>query len=209
MYTPIPEFPTRCARMLGHIAEVICAGDADLTAWHLAWLAQMVQEPQELPHACVSLDDAEQGSGIGAYAAILSALVEPVNFLYADTRTLSGHFNGSLRDKRVVFVDEDVRLDRVARLTLASLLRDRSIMIERPHAEPVQAENLARLVIVGAPTDDPVFQTYTRRHVLSSHRRGDAAYFNALHAEITDADAADALRDYLLSFDHFTHSLPF
>lgn len=212
------DFPAACARMLRHLAEVICASDLNLFRWHLAFLAQMVQDPLNLPRSFIVLTGG-QGIGKGQYGKILEALLGP-SYLRVGTREqFVGKFNAAFQGRLVVWGDEIFIKDGEAANIVKNRVSESTVTIEAKYKDAASVRNTARNII--ASNDEHVWNAANddRRaavHAVSEHRvipdkapddHPNRVYFRELTAEIDNKAAVGALFRYLLDYDYTPFSL--
>ncbi|HEV7820225.1 MAG TPA: primase-helicase family protein, partial [Burkholderiales bacterium] len=201
--------PGYCDLYLQHLLEVICAGNEAHFAYLLDWMAYTIQNPDKPGRTVIVLKGGE-GVGKGAAVEPFRRMFGP-HFRLADKSShLVGKFNAHLWCCSFIFADEATFAgDRSIDGALKSLVTSPTLTIEPKGFEQIQVPNC--LSVVMASNNDWVVPAGpdARRFfmlVVSSHRRGDDAYFASLRSELENG-GAPALLDMLLKrdvsrFDH-------
>jgi hypothetical protein len=186
-----------------HLLEVICAGNQAHYDYLERWMAVCVQRPERPIEVAVVLRGLK-GIGKGTLGQILLRIFLNHSLHISHGRHLTGHFNAHLVDVLFLFVDEAFwGGDKQGEGVLKALITEPSIMIEPKGVDPFAMPNRLKMLI--ASNNDwvvPATADERRYFVLdvSEHRRGDRAYFNALHAAIA-GDELPAFLHHLLSYD--------
>lgn len=94
-----------CSLFLDHIRDNICNGKEEHYEYILAFMANIVQEPWDLPGVALVLRG-KQGTGKGAFVTEFGELFGPHFKQLSHSKQLTGHFNSHLGDALVVFADE-------------------------------------------------------------------------------------------------------
>ncbi len=189
--------------MRAHLAENVCAGNADHLAYFTGWLANMVQRPGEQGHTAIVLRGG-QGTGKSIVGHSLRRLMGRHGISITNPNHLVGNFNAHLRDCSFVFADEaffagDPRHARIQK----ALVTEPVLMVEQKGIDASPSPNCVHLLmasnekwVVPAEADD-------RRYFVldvSSARANDHAYFKAIQDEM-DAGGLEAMLHDLLAMD--------
>lgn len=192
-----------CARILRHVEEVVCAGDAEAYAYLIRWLAHLVQRPGEKPGVAVIVRGGK-GTGKDTLGEYVGRMLESY-YVHASTMSqLTGRFNGHL--KQCLFLHaEELEWDgsRTSDSTLKTLITASTMSFEDKGVRPIQAKSFTRVYatsnadwVVPASDDE-------RRYLVleaSDERARDLAWFGPIRAEM-DGEGPAALRAYLSAID--------
>jgi hypothetical protein len=201
-----PDASASCDLFLDHLRTVICAGDDSHYQWLLAWMAHLVQRPQEKPGTAVVLKGAK-GAGKDTVGRYLGALFPQNHITLAQPDHLTGRFNGHMAQALLLHLEEGLWAgDKAGESVLKNLITAESIQIERKGIDPIEMRNFARLLITSnADWVVPATQGERRFFVLnvSESRAKDTGYFAGIDNELKAGGGA-ALLHYLRKFD-LTH----
>ena len=134
--------------MRDHIRNIICAGDADIFQWVIAWLARIVQNPGgERPGTSLVLRG-KQGTGKGIFVSSFGSLFGSHFVHLIAQRQLTGRFNAHLKNALVVFCDEAVWAgSKEAAGTLKGLVTEESLPLEMKGIDIFHIRNNINLII--------------------------------------------------------------
>ncbi len=186
-----------------HLLEVICGGDKEHFRYLVRWCAYCVQHPDRPAEVAVVLRG-KKGTGKGTVAQVMVRIFRDHALQVTQSRHLTGNFNSHLLNVLFLFVDEAFWAgDRQGEGTLKALITEHQLMIEPKGVDPFQMPN--RLKIMMSSNNDwvvPASEDERRYFVLdvSEARKGDRAYWDALHAALDNGERA-AFLDYLLTLD--------
>jgi hypothetical protein len=186
--------------MHAHIADTICAGQAGVVRWLLAWMADAVQHPERPAEVAIVLRG-PRGSGKGMFARSFGRVFGSHFVHVSSAKHLLGNFNAHLQDAVVVFADEAFLAgDRPGEGVLKMLITEPIIPIEPKHRDLLFARNLIHLLIasnhqwvVPAGHDERRFAVLD---VATEHAQ-DHRYFAALAEELEHGGLAAMLHDLL------------
>lgn len=192
-----------CARILRHVEEVVCSGDATAYAYLIRWLAHMVQRPGEKPGVAVIVRGGK-GTGKDTLGEYVGRMLEAY-YVHASTMSqLTGRFNGHL--KQCLFLHaEELEWDgsRTSDSTLKTLITASTMSFEDKGVRPIQARSFTRVYatsnadwVVPASDDE---RRYLVLEASDAHAR-DLAWFGPIRDEM-DGDGPAAFRAYLMSID--------
>jgi hypothetical protein len=192
-----------------HLLEIICGGDQAHHEWLVRWMANCVQHPERQAEVAVVLRG-KKGTGKGTAGKIMARIFRDHALQITHSRHLTGNFNAHLVDALFLFLDEAFWAgDKQGEGVLKGLVTEPTLMIEPKGIDPFPMPN--RLKILIASNHDwvvPASPEERRYFVLdvADGRRGDRAYFSALHAAI-EGDELPGFLAHLLTlpladFDH-------
>jgi len=192
-----------CDKYLTHIYENICAENAVVFDWVIAFFAQMVQCPQERPGVSLVLQG-RQGSGKTTIGDIMGKLFSAHYILADSARYLTGQFNAHMANCLLLQCDEGFWAgDKDASGRLKGLITGRMQMIEHKGRDPIALPNYLRLMISSNEAwVVPAGMEERRFCVLrvGNDACQDVKYFEAIYAEMEDG-GYEALLQYLMDFD--------
>jgi len=197
-----PE-PGDCSLYREHVRDVICKGDPSRFDYVWKWLAHCVQKPQVRPEVALVLIGG-QGVGKGSFVTLFGHLFGRHFMVVYHCRQLTGRFNAHLRDALLIFADEAIwDGGRGAVGALKGLITDPFFPIEHKGSDILRLPNFRRL-IASSNYSTPVHTDMDDRRFfvmrVSDHRRGNLAYFRALHEQM-EAGGYAALMHELLQVD--------
>lgn len=198
-----PDPSESCNLFLDHLRDVVCAGSERDFKWLVAWLAHIVQRPEEKPGTAVVLRG-EKGAGKDTVGRYFGMLCPRNRVSITQPEHLTGRFNGHLANGLLLHMEEGFWAgDHAAESVLKNLITGDRIQLERKGVDPVEMPHFARLLITSnAEWVVPATAGERRFFVLdvSADRARDTAYFAALDKEMNNGGPA-ALLDYLRGVD--------
>lgn len=206
-------WPAACRLTLEHILDVWCGNDLHLFRWVIAWMAQLVQQPDRLPGSYI-LVRGGQGAGKGiVIQGVLGRILGKGFLQIADKRYLVSNFNGILQGKTLIFADELFVRDPEAANALKNKVSEPKIVIERKGKEPFEIANTSRIIMATNAEHAIAAEKDERRPCVldaGDHRvipRGapldhpNARYFADLAREV-EGDGPAAFFRFLLEVDY-------
>jgi len=181
-----------------HVHDIICDGDDALYTFVLDWIAQMIQNPMELPGTAIVMSGIE-GCGKGTLAYFIGQALGQHYAHIINARHLTGNFNSHLMDKLLVFADEvTFGGDRRVAGTLKGIVTEREMISEKKGYEAHPYENRTRLIV--ASNEDwfiPAGPESRRWLVLrvSGDRANQRDYFDAIYDQMEEGGTAAMLYD--------------
>lgn len=196
--------PGNCCLFWQHLFFVICRGDRKHYRYLRRWLAHMVQRPWELPGVAIVVIG-KQGTGKGTFTDLLGELVGPHFLVLTSMEQLVGRFTGHLRDRLLVVANEAVWAgSKAGEGALKAMITDAVVPVEQKFVDLYNVRNTKRLVITtNKPWAAPMEADDRRYLVLAAadQRKGDVAYFAALHDQMRNRGGLQALLHDLLRED--------
>lgn len=193
-----------CALFRRHVLEVLCDGNEDIARYVEAWLAHMVQRPNEKPGVALVLKG-RKGTGKDTFAEYVAAMIGRRHSpTVANSEHLVGRFNSHIASALFLHVQEGSWAgDRKAEGVLKYLVTSPRVAIEPKGIDVFEVPSVLRLFIsANARWVVPASEDERRWLVLNvneAHRR-EEAYFGPLYAEM-NGGGPDALLHYLQRFD--------
>jgi hypothetical protein len=195
----------RCARIVAHIREVICSGDAVATDAMLKLMAWQMQNIGKPSRVIVIMKTKKHQAGKGALLGeTMLKIYGPAGFAPAAIDQVLGRFNDTIVGRAYIFLDEVMFSgDRRAADAIKSLATATIYGIETKGLPIIQCP---AAVNFWAATNHEVAafieESDVRYWVLdvSEHRVGDTDYFNTLIEEIENG-GREAFAHRLLNMD--------
>ena len=97
--------PGDCSRFLAHLRDNICQGDDALFRWVEAWLADVVQHPEQKPGTALVMRG-KQGVGKSKVAEVVGSLLGRHYVVASGERFVTGQFNAHQASCLLLFCDE-------------------------------------------------------------------------------------------------------
>jgi hypothetical protein len=197
--------PGKCDRIRRHIAEVICAGDAeaaDAMFKLMAWQLQNIGKPSRVVVVLKS-ERHQAGKGI-ILGEVLAKIYGPSSFVPSTMDQVLGRFNDAIRGRSLIFLDEVLFAgDRRAADSVKSLSTSSEMGIETKGLPIVNCPVAVNLWLASNHDNAAHIEEHDARYWVlnvSEHRVGDAAYFMALSEEIKNG-GREAFAHHLLNLD--------
>lgn len=166
-----------------HLRDVICSGDPDLFAYHMGWLATLVQHPERQAQTAL-VWRGPQGAGKSTPAREIGKIFGPHFLMLNQPGQVTGRFNSHLEETVLLLLDEAFGTDdKRAQAVLKTLITEPDFPVEQKFATVRHAKN--RLHIIISSNEDwvvPVGLDDRRFCVteVSDERQGDRAYFEEM-----------------------------
>lgn len=190
-----------CERILDHLYEVICAGNEEHYHYLMKMLALLVQCPG-IPWEVALVMRGQRGTGKGTFMRLMKRLIGHLHFAHLDRVQDLVHFNAMISGKVVVFADEAFFAgDKREVGPLQRIITEPTIRVTRKGIDSTEEPNCIHLCMAtnekwSIPAGDNERRYFAVN--VSSKRRGDRAWFNAIEAEVK-GDGAAAFFQLLLS----------
>jgi hypothetical protein len=195
----------RCDRIIAHIREVICSGDAASSSAMLKLMAWQMQNIGKPSRVIVVMRTQQHQAGKGLLLAeTLLKIYGPAGFAPSSTDQVTGRFNDAIVGRVYIFLDEVMFAgDRRAADAIKSLSTATTYGIETKGLPIIQCPVAVNF---WAATNHAaaafIEEADVRYWVLdvSESKVGDADYFAALHKEIENG-GREAFAHHLLNLD--------
>ncbi|MDR3525854.1 MAG: DUF5906 domain-containing protein [Rhizomicrobium sp.] len=199
-----PDPSASCKLLVAHVRDVICSGNAGYAKFVLGWLADLVQHPDKKPGVAMVL---KGGKGVGK-DTLGEYVARMIGRRHAPTVSQSAHitgrFNSRLSAALLLHIQEGIWAgDKEDESVLKYLITSSTVEIERKGIDSTSEPSFFRIFmtanadwVVPASEDERRFAVFE----VSSTRRGDRKYFDALHAEMENGGPA-ALLHFLQEYD--------
>lgn len=200
----IAEATERCKLFRNHVNEVICDGNKDHQRYMWAWLAHMVQKPEDKPGVAVVLRG-EEGTGKGSFVSPFMSMLGKHGLSVANRQHYFSNFNGATEGKVLIYLDEAIWAgSKQDESILKSQITERTQVIERKGFESYSVHSCSRFIM--SSNEDwviPAGKDARRFFVLdvsSKHKQDTQGYFKDLNEEFENG-GDEALYVYLKHYD--------
>lgn len=171
------------------LLDVICAGNEEVCAYLLMYLAHMLQRPEEKPGIMIVLLGA-QGTGKGTFFKLLSKVWPRTTLEVNDVDHVVGNFNAVLEQKYVVCMDEALFAgDRKKLERLKSLITEPTCRIEQKYQPARIIDSFHRFIAASNNEQFAHIELDDRRFMflrVSSVKKADVRYFDGLLSAINN-----------------------
>lgn len=188
-------------RMKELLFEVLCAGDNEVFKYVLDWGAHMAQRPGR-PAEVALCFRGPKGAGKSTFGDAMARIAGRHGMNITSSDLLTGRFNDHLRDVLLLHADEAVTpQDRAAESRLKGLITQNTLTYEgkgrdahlgRNRLHVIMSSN-ERWVVPAGLEDERRFMVQD----VSSSRRNDTKFFNALYKELNNGGYEAMLMDLL------------
>lgn len=200
---PMKSKAGECNLYLDHVRDNIANGDEEVFQYLLAWMADVIQRPRELPGVAVVLRG-KQGTGKGVVATEFGKLFGKHFKHLAHGKHLTGNFNNHLKDALFVFADEAFwGGKKESEGALKALITEERLTIEGKGQDQYFVKNHMHL-IMASNNEWVVPASFEERRFLildvSEKRQQDHEYFAAIREQM-DNGGREALLYLLENLD--------
>jgi hypothetical protein len=175
-----------------HIEDVLASGNAEFAEYIVRWIAWSIQNPAAPAEVALVLIG-EKGVGKGTLVRCLERIFGAHAFQVTSREEVIGKFNGHL-ENCVLFVADEAYWGGDKRCVgrLQGLMTEPKLPIERKGFDLIEVRNYLHVVMLAEPGWVIPAGRYERRYAaleVGTAKRGDKAYFRALHAQIDNGGA--------------------
>lgn len=200
-----PAAATSCNLIIDHIKEVWCSGIEAEYKYVFAWLAHLMQKPQEVSTTALVMQSVP-GAGKGIIIDNILVYTFGVHALStANQDDITGRFNAHMGMNVFLYANE---MAYTAQASIKSLLKtmmtDTYRNIEAKNVNKIKARNYTSVIFSSNDSWLLAIEAGDRRYVyltVSQHRVGDTEYFKKLKEEI-DNGGREAFVQWLLQYDY-------
>jgi hypothetical protein len=182
---------------------VLCAGDIEAYNYLIAFLAHMLQKPEEKPGVMIVMLGGE-GIGKGTLEIILRSIFAATTVMVSDIDSVIGRFNSVLERAYVVFMDEALfHGDKKSTERLKSFITSEHIQIEEKHQPERTIRSYHRFFAASNEQHFAHIGHDARRMFylrVSEIYKGNHAYWNKLYKAI-DTGEVEAMAYDLMKMD--------
>jgi len=185
-YNPDPE----ALEMILHHMKILCDHDDSVYNYLLAWVAQMIQFPEE-KSVCPTFISKE-GAGKGTFITLLKRMLGESKYLEVSDpqKSVFGSFNSAMASAFLVNLNEISKKDTLyCEGMLKALITDPTIIINQKGVSPYQIQSYHRFIIT-TNNEDPIATSKNDRRKFivrcSDEKIGDIEYFKKLNELLED-----------------------
>lgn len=198
-----PDASASCDRYLEHLRNIVCAGSQEEFDWLLAWMAHLIQKPEEKPGTAVILKGVK-GAGKDLVGRYFGQIFQRHRVSITQPAHLTGRFNDHLARALLIHMEEGFWAgDRAAESVLKNLITADRIQIEKKGVDPIEIDHFARLLIT-SNEEWVVPATLGERRFfvldVAPDRAQDERYFANIEKEMRNGGPA-ALLHFLMNFN--------
>lgn len=151
-FTPEEDFVVdndKIAPFVNHITRILCDNDRELSAWLLAWLANIIQHPGT-KSGCCCLFRSRQGTGKSFFFKLYGKLLGPDLAVTIDTKDqLIGKFNDVTANKLLITADEVMfGGEHAASNKIKSLITSETTILEKKYMNKLVVKSCERYVFL-------------------------------------------------------------
>lgn len=188
------------SRIKAHIYEVLASGHHEHGDYIERWIAWMLQHPDK-PAEVATVLRGEKGVGKGVIGRALGRIAGQHGIHLSSSPLMTGRFNSHMRDCVYMFGDEALWAgDKEGEGQLKRMITEDTLVIEGKGRDAIVTPNRLHIMlasnedwVIPASADERRFAAFD----VSSARRGDRAYFEALQAQIESGGLSAMLHDLL------------
>lgn len=194
-----------------HLFYVICNGSQENYNYLVAWLAHIIQKPEEKSGVMVALRSEERGTGKSTVSVLMEKIMGNHSIRVQDPKHLLGAFNHHLANKIFVTIEEAFwsGSDKDAG-KLRTMVTESSMVLEAKGKDAITIDSFHRFLMctnndwtVPATKDE---RRYFVLDVLPS-KVSNTQYFKELYDEINDPTAIGQFFNYLKNYDISKYNL--
>lgn len=193
-----------CRLMLRHIYRVICRRDGVAFKYLIRWLAFSVQRRGTAPGVAVILQSRFEGTGKSTLGDAMVRVLGAHGLTVPTPEALLGNFNGHLARASFVQASEvSFAGNHDMARKLKALLTDETLLVNEKYQAARSVPNVVHLLMTTNEARAVDAGAHARRFLVldvSPERRGDGAYWTALHQQM-GGGGLEAFADFLLRVD--------
>lgn len=204
-FDTVVEGDDKLDRIMWHLRNIICNGDDDHFRYLLAWMAHIVQKPEEKSGVCVVLKSEGRGTGKTTVYRILERLLGQHAMVVQDPKHLFGAFNSHLANKLFINIEEAFWSGSAKDAgKFRTLITESTVTIEAKGKDAIEVDSYHRFMMC-TNNDWAVPQTKDERRFfvleVSDEKKQDKEYFKPLNADIASDEAMGQLFHFLKNYD--------
>ncbi|MEZ9510758.1 DUF5906 domain-containing protein [Vibrio breoganii] len=197
--------------IMWHLLHVVCDGNQEHFGYLLAWMAHIVQKPQEKSGVCLVLKSEARGTGKSTVSILMEKLLGQHSMRVQDSKHLLGEFNSHLANKLFITVEEAFwGGSKKDAGKFRSLITEGTITVEAKGKDAIEVDSYHRFMLC-TNNDWAVPQTADERRFftleVSDQKKQDKEYFSTLYRDINSPNTMGQLFNFLQSYDTTPYNL--
>ncbi|MEZ9303138.1 primase-helicase family protein [Vibrio breoganii] len=198
-------------KILWHLKFIICSGNDEDYKYLLAWMAHIVQKPEQKSGVCVVLKSEARGTGKSTVSVLLERLLGQHAMRVQDGKHLLGAFNSHLANKLFVTIEEAFWSGSAKDAgKLRTLITESTVTIEAKGKDALEVDSFHRFMMC-TNNDWAVPQTQDERRFfvleVSEDKKQDKDYFVDLYDVVNSDDAMEQFFHFLKHYDLESYNL--
>ena len=191
--------------ILFHLKNIVCNSDENNYLYLIAWVSQMIQQPEIKSGVMIALRSDERGTGKSTLSVLLEKILGNHAIRIQDSKHLIGSFNNHLANKILVTIEEAFWSGSEKDAgKLRTMVTDSTITIEAKGRDVIEIDSYHRfLMCTNNEWTVPAHREERRYFVLdvSNKKKSNTAYFKKLYNEINNEVSIGQFFNYLKNFD--------
>lgn len=192
-------------RIMWHLLHIICNGSEEEFRYLLAWMAHIIQRPEEKSGVCLVLKSEARGTGKSTVSVMMERLLGQHSMRVQDGKHLLGAFNSHLANKLFVTIEEAFWSGSAKDAgKLRTLISESTVTIEAKGKDAIEVDSFHRFMMC-TNNDWAVPQTQDERRFfileVSEEKKQDLEYFSELFKIINSDEAMGQLLHFLKNYD--------
>jgi hypothetical protein len=192
-------------RIMSHLHNVVCNGNQDHFYYLLAWMAQIIQQPEKKTGVCLVLKSDSRGTGKSTVSVLLERMLGEYAMRVQDSKHLMGAFNSHLANKLLITLEEAFWAGSNKDAgKFRTLITESTLTLEAKGRDAFEIDSYHRyLLCTNNAWVVPATQNERRFFTLevSEDKAQDKEYFTALYRDINSNKAIGQLFNFLLNYD--------
>lgn len=192
-------------RIMSHLLNIVCNGNQDHFYYLLAWMAQIIQQPEKKTGVCLVLRSDARGTGKSTVSVLLEKMLGEYSMRVQDSKHLMGTFNSHLCNKLLITLEEAFWAGSAKDAgKFRTLITESTLTLEAKGRDAFEIDSYHRyLLCTNNSWVVPATQNERRFFVLevSEDKAQDKEYFTALYRDINSDKTIGQLFNFLLNYD--------
>lgn len=191
--------------IMWHLRNIICSGNEEHFYYLLAWLAQIIQQPDKKTGVALVLRSDARGTGKSTISKIMEQILKHHAFRIQDGKHLLGAFNAHLANKLFITIEEAFWAGNPKDAgKLKTMVTESTMVMEGKGRDAISIDSHHRFLMC---TNDawvvPASESERRWFVLdvSEEKKQNKDYFNDLYRDIEDERCIGQFFNFLLNYD--------
>ncbi|MGF1757563.1 DUF5906 domain-containing protein [Photobacterium sagamiensis] len=191
--------------IMWHLQHIICDGNTEHFEYLLAWMADIVQKPEQKSGVCLVLKSEARGTGKSTVSVIMERLLGQHAIRVQDSKHIFGAFNSHLANKLFVTIEEAFwgGSNKDAG-KLRTLITESTMTIEAKGKDAIEIASFHRYMMCTNNCWAVPQSADERRFFIlevSEQKKQDPAYFEALYTDINSSEVIGQFFNFLQNYD--------